>query len=61
MLPISSDMTYHILLNLNGYIDLWLNTIFLCDVYLESMEGHFLMIDCEKISCKSLYNFFLLH
>jgi hypothetical protein len=61
MLPISSDMTYHILLNLNGYIDLWLNNIFLCDVYLESMEGHFLMIDYEKISCKSLYNFFLLH
>jgi hypothetical protein len=61
MLPISSDMTYHILLNLNGYIDLWLNTIFLCDVYLDSMEGHFLMIAYEKISCKYLYNFFLLH
>jgi hypothetical protein len=48
----------HILLNLNGYIDLWLNTQLVHDIYLKSMEGHFLMIDCEKLSCKSLCKFF---
>jgi hypothetical protein len=46
----------HILLNLNVYIDLWLNTLLVHDLYLKSMEGHLLMIDCEKLSCKSLYN-----
>jgi hypothetical protein len=51
----------HILLDLNDYIDLWLNTQLVHDLYLKSMEGHLLMIDCEKLSCKSLCNIFLLH
>jgi hypothetical protein len=51
----------HIFLDLNGYIDPWINTRLVHDLYLKSMEGHLLMIDCEKISCKSLCNIFLLH
>jgi hypothetical protein len=33
----------HILLDLNGYIDLWLNPSLVHDLYLKSMEGHLLM------------------
>jgi hypothetical protein len=45
----------HILFDLNGYIDLWLNTRLVHDLYLNSMEGHFLMNDCEKLSCKIFF------
>jgi hypothetical protein len=45
----------HILLDLNGYIDPWLNTQLVHDLYLKSMEGHLLMIDCEKLSCKIFF------
>jgi hypothetical protein len=48
----------HILLDLKGYIDMWLNTWLVHDIYLNSMEGHLLMIDCEKLSCKYLCNNF---
>ena len=48
----------HNLLDLNDYIDLWLNTRLVHDLYLKSMEGHLLMIDCEKLSCKSLCKIF---
>jgi hypothetical protein len=51
----------HILLNLNGYIDLWLNTRLVHDLYLKNMEDHLLMINCEKLSCKCLCNIFILH
>ena len=53
-----SDPMYHILLDFNGYIDPWINTWLVYDLYLKSMEGHFSMIDYEKLSCKSLYKFF---
>jgi hypothetical protein len=46
----------HILLDLNGYIDPWLNTRLLHDIYLKIMESHLLMINWEKISCKYLCN-----
>jgi hypothetical protein len=46
----------HILLDINDYIDLWLNTRLVHDLYLKIMEGHLSMINCEKISCK--YNIF---
>jgi hypothetical protein len=39
-------------------IDLWLNTQLVHDLYLKRMEGHLPMIDCEKLSCKSLCNLF---
>jgi hypothetical protein len=45
----------HILLDLNDYIDPWLNTRLVHDLYLKSMEGHLLMIDCEKLSCKIFF------
>jgi hypothetical protein len=48
----------HIFIDLNSYIDLWLNTRLIHEFYLKSMEGHLSMIDCEKISCKSLCKFF---
>jgi hypothetical protein len=48
----------HILLNINVYIDMWLNTRLVHDLYLKSMEGHFPMTNCEKLSCKSLCTFF---
>jgi hypothetical protein len=48
----------HIILNLNGYIDLCINTELVHDLYLNIMEAHFSMINCEKVSCKSLYNIF---
>jgi hypothetical protein len=54
-------MIDHILIDLNGYIDLWLNTRLVDDLYLKIMESHLFMIDCEKISCKSPCNIFLLH
>jgi hypothetical protein len=47
----------HILLDLDNYIDLWLNTLLVHDLYLNVMEGHFLMIDCEKIPCKIILFF----
>jgi hypothetical protein len=50
-------MTDHILLELISYIDLWLNTRLVHDLYLKIMEGHFSMIDCEKLSFKSLCKF----
>ena len=34
-------MTICVLLNINGYIDLWINTRLVHDLYLKSMEGHF--------------------
>jgi hypothetical protein len=45
----------HILFNLNDYIDPWINTQLVHFLYLKSMEGHLLMIDCEKISCKIFF------
>jgi hypothetical protein len=45
----------HILLDLNDYIDSWLNTRLVHDLYLKSMEGHVLMIDCKKFSCKIFF------
>jgi hypothetical protein len=48
-------MTIHILLDTNGYIDMCLNTRLVHDLYLKSMEGHFLMIDCEKLICKLFF------
>jgi hypothetical protein len=48
----------HILFNINIYIDMWIKTQLFHDLYLKSMEGHLSMIDCEKLSCKSLCNFF---
>jgi hypothetical protein len=48
----------HILLDLDGYIDMWIKTRLVHDLYLKSMEGHLLMIDYEKLSCKSLCKFF---
>jgi hypothetical protein len=42
----------HIILNLNDYIDWWLNIRLVHNLYLKDMEGHLLMIDCEKLSCK---------
>jgi hypothetical protein len=50
-----SHLYSHIVLDLNGYIDLWLNTRLVHDLYLKSMEGHLLMIDCEKTSCKIIF------
>jgi hypothetical protein len=47
----------HILLDLNGYIDPQLNTQLVYDLYLNSMEGHLLIIDCEKLSCKVFFLF----
>jgi hypothetical protein len=47
----------HIILNLNDYIDSWISTRLVCDLYLKSMEGHLSMIDCEKLSVI----YFLLH
>ena len=44
----------HILLGLNSYIDMWLNTRLVHDLYLKIMEGHLSMIDCEKLSCKNI-------
>jgi hypothetical protein len=38
------------MLNINGYIDPWLSTRLVHDLYLNIMEGHLIMIDCEKIS-----------
>jgi hypothetical protein len=40
----------HILFNLNGYIDPWLSTRLVHDLYLKSMESHLPMIGCEKLS-----------
>jgi hypothetical protein len=31
------------LLDTNGYIDLWLSTQFVSDLYLKNMNGHFLI------------------
>jgi hypothetical protein len=45
----------HILLDTNDYIDLWLNTRLVHDLYLKSMEGHLLKIDCEKLLCKIFF------
>jgi hypothetical protein len=45
----------HILLDTNDYIDPWLNTRLVHDLYLKSMEGHLLMIDCEKLICKIFF------
>jgi hypothetical protein len=40
-------------------IDPWLNNRLVYYIYLKSMEGHLVMIDCEKLSCKiSSYYFF---
>jgi hypothetical protein len=47
----------HILLDLNEYIDPLLNTRLVYDVRVKSMEGHLLMINCEKISCKTFVFF----
>jgi hypothetical protein len=45
----------HILLDLNDYIDPWLNTQLVHDLYLNNVKGHLLMIDCEKLSCKIFF------
>jgi hypothetical protein len=45
----------YILLDLNDNIDLWPNTRLVHDLYLKSMEGHLLMIDCEKLSCRIFF------
>jgi hypothetical protein len=39
----------HILLNTNGYIDLWLSTQFVSDLYLKNMEGHFVITQSGKL------------
>jgi hypothetical protein len=49
----------HILLDLNNYIDMWINTRLVHDIYLNSMEVHLSMIDCEKLSCKISVSFSL--
>jgi hypothetical protein len=41
----------HILLDTKKYIDLWLNTQLVHDLYVKSMEDHLLKSDCEKIIC----------
>jgi hypothetical protein len=46
----------HILLNLNDYIDPWLNTRLVHDLYLKIMEGHLSM----TIARNSLVNFFVI-
>jgi hypothetical protein len=51
------DTMDHILLNLNGYIDRQLNTQLVYDLYLNSMEGHLLMINCEKLPYKVFFFF----
>jgi hypothetical protein len=48
----------HILLDLNSYIDMWLSTQLVNDLYLNSMEGHFLIIYFDKLTCKYLSNTF---
>jgi hypothetical protein len=58
MFSTQSDLMDHILVNLSNYIDLWLNTRLVHDIYLKSMECHLPTIDCEKLSCKFLYNIF---
>ena len=39
----------HILLDLNGFMDLWINTLLDHYLYLKIMEGHLLMIDFENL------------
>jgi hypothetical protein len=45
----------HILLNVNDYIDSWLNPQLVHHLYLKSTEGQFFMIDYEKLSCKIFF------
>jgi hypothetical protein len=40
----------HILLDLSGYIDLWLSTQLVHDLYLKSMEGHLSMISISILN-----------
>jgi hypothetical protein len=48
-------MTTHILLDLHGYIDPWINTYLVHDLYLKSMDDHLLMIDCLNLSYKIFF------
>jgi hypothetical protein len=40
----------HILLDIKRYIDLWISTQLVPNIYLKSMEGVLFLIDCEKLS-----------
>jgi hypothetical protein len=42
----------HVIFYLNDCIDLWFNTLLVHHLYLKRIEGHFLMINYEKNSCK---------
>jgi hypothetical protein len=56
-----NDLTDHILLNINDYIGPWLSTQLVHDIYLKRKEGNLPMINCEKLSCKSLCIIFIFH
>jgi hypothetical protein len=47
-----SDLTIQVFLNTNVYIDPWLNTRLVDDLYSKNIEGHLLTINCEKLICK---------
>jgi len=48
----------HIHHDINDYIDPWINPRLVHDLYLKSLEGHFLMINYENLSCKIFLFFF---
>jgi len=44
----------HILLDTNGCIEPCISTQLVHDLYLNRMEGHLVMINCDKILCKKI-------